>query len=329
MSDITDIALLVALVFMDCIYYAYGMTLPYHTSYIKQDHPTYSNALIYSTLLSMEVGLLLVNLVLPYLEKRVGILNVIRMCGVLVMLAMVLFIYYTDIFSVFAGYFLIGTTHQITVFSVVFVLTVKHRQSLVKYVGIVFSATPLSMLFWGVLTKLIINPNNVGQTSWHAIEDGSVERYFPAEVTGNFPLFCWLYGFLNLGLAFVVSLFIKVDSASVRSYREENPAVVGDLPFTNCEEFKVSVYSRQFVEVQKLYYQLEFAKSNAHQGPVSTKTSRSTKAARSWNSQTRSSEPSLSGIGRTIRVRAISTSRASPTETGSNCYRRQARMCGL
>ena len=259
MNPKKDIGLLILLVFVDTIYYTFGFVLPYHTSYVKRDHPTYSNALVYSTLIYLEAGLIGINLILPALEKRIGILNIIRLYGLLVMLSAFVFNFFTNIYFVSFGYFLSGITHQISVFCVVFILTVKYKDNLVKYIGIVFAAAPVNSLFWGALTKLLINPDNIGQTLSHMTSEGVVEKYFPPEVYNNFPKFFWIYGLTNLAVAFMLSFLIKVDTSSFEKASQKSKTEI-DFPFENYASVQNSIFSREVSYARKMYYRLESLK---------------------------------------------------------------------
>ena len=233
----------------------FGVVLPYHTAYIKNDNPTYSNALIYSTLVFMDLGLFFANQLLQFLEKCMGILNLIRLCGVLVFLSMLIFINFTNIYMVFLGFFLVGITHQTTTFIGVFILTVKYKPMLVKYTGIVFSGSSIAYLFWGVLSKIVSNPNNYNQTEHHMTTDGIEESFFPQVVAERFPIFCWIYGMSNLIIAMIISFFIKMDDQTL------NESSFNDLSIEGINQFKSSFYSQRYIEARNVFYEIVSSKS--------------------------------------------------------------------
>lgn len=232
---------------LDAVYFAIGLILPYHTSFIKHEHPTYTNALIYSALIYIDLGLFFINQWLPLLERRIGVLNFIKLCGFFIFTANLLFIKFTKIIFVFIAYFLFGVSHQIIVFCNVMVLTKKYKSKLVEYTGIVFSGSSLSIAFWGILLKIICNPNNLQLTEKHVNSEGVVEQFFPYQVAEKFPLFAWIYGITGLIYSFVMSwmLDLKAPEKGGEAILGENEAIE---PFSNFDD-------HEKYELQNTYYQ--------------------------------------------------------------------------
>lgn len=210
----TVITLLSLAIFMsmDAIYTAFSFFENYQASYVKEVHPEYSEAIIYTSALFMDVGLIVANSVVKKIIYTIGVRKTIILNGVIVLFFMSLMVWVREIWAVYLGYGLSGFTHQMSTFAVLFILTEKYKENLVKYTGYVFTGTSVAFLVWGFLSKLIINPNNLPQTRIEKTPNG-IEKFYGVEVTSKVPVFFYLYGIVNLVVAVLVAWVLSlVDS---------------------------------------------------------------------------------------------------------------------
>ena len=207
----TTITLLSLAIFMsmDAIYTAFSFFENYQASYIKELHPSYSEAVIYTSALFMDIGLVLANGVVKKIIFYIGVKKTIILNGVIVLFYMWLMVTVRDIWAVYLGYGLSGFTHQMSTFAVLFLLTEKYQDNLVKYTGYVFTGTSIAFLVWGLLSKMIINPDNLPQSRVEVTPNGA-EKFYGHEVTSKVPIFFYLYGFTNLVVAILVAWVLKL-----------------------------------------------------------------------------------------------------------------------
>lgn len=194
---------------MDAIYGAFSFFENYQASYLKEVHPEYNEAIIYTAALFMDVGLVLANMVAKKIIFIAGIKKTIALNGLIVFLTMALMVQVREIWAVYLGYGLAGFTHQLTTFAVLFILTSKYKKNLVKFTGYVFTGSSLAFLMWGLASKFVINPNNLKQDRVQMTSSGE-EKFFGPEVTRRVPVFFYLYGLTNLVVAVLVSIVLRL-----------------------------------------------------------------------------------------------------------------------
>lgn len=199
-----ELGILFLFVSMNAVYFAFSFFENYHASYVRQVHPEYSESLIYICSIFLEIGLVGVNFLISPLIKLIGLYHLIQLNGILVMITMAIMVYWKHIIGFYMVYLLSGATHQITIFSVIMIITTKYEDQKVKYTGYVFTGSSLAFFLWGGLSKLIINPHNLKQTEVAMTSEGP-QKYFSSQVTDNVPYFCLLYGLANLFVSFFTS----------------------------------------------------------------------------------------------------------------------------
>ena len=210
MSDFKDLFLLFICAFSNGFYFCHGFTITYHISYIKHFH-SYTIAKIFSTVIFLDIGLLFSGIIFPQSVKKIGLNNCFRFYSIVCALVMLIFIYFTNIWMVSLGYFLIGYCHQLINMSIIYSLNMKFKDNLVKYTGYVFTGTSASCIFWAYLTYRIINPNNQVKTETQILSGGEIEKYFSYDIAVNLQTFFFIYGLVNVICPLITSIFFSLN----------------------------------------------------------------------------------------------------------------------
>jgi MFS family permease len=192
------------------IYSAYGLFINYHIAYIKQDHPSYSKQLIYTTVILLDLGMVFSNYFIMNLISKFGIRTTLQIGGNISMLASILAIFFTNIFVTYFVYLLFGGVYQIFTFSTLFYLGLKYEKDLVKYSGYIFTGSSMSYLIFGYGSSLIMNYQNFEESK--LIVSGDLQEYvFPDQVSNRFPIFLGINGLVTIMAAFVTSWILETE----------------------------------------------------------------------------------------------------------------------
>ena len=221
LTTFLELFLLLVYVSLDGTYYGYTFFYNYNSSYIRQIHP-YSESLLYTATMFLYLGLVFTNFFIPSLLKTIGLYRVIQLNGLVMVLSMLVMVYGRYILAVYLSYFLAGGAHQLTTYSVVYILTTKYPSNKVKYTGYVFTGSSIAFLFWGLLSKRLVNPDNIRQTETAMTSDGP-QPYFPLEVTRNYPFFCFVFGLVNLSVMFLISWLLPLLHKHKSSHNQISP----------------------------------------------------------------------------------------------------------
>lgn len=208
-KKIIELILLLIYVSLDGIYYSYTFFYNYHCSYVRQVHPQYSETILYVCTLSLYIGVVSTNFIIPHMLRSFGIYRVIQINGLVIALSMTIMVYCKNIFFMYLAYFLSGSGHQIVTYTVIMVISTKFPNNKVRFTGYVFSGSSIAFLIWSLLSNRIVNPLNIPQTETAMTPDG-MQPYFPEEVTKNYPKLCFIYGLTNVVFCTLISWLLPL-----------------------------------------------------------------------------------------------------------------------
>jgi hypothetical protein len=210
MGDYWDLFLLFICACSNGFYFSYSFFISYQISYIKHFY-LYPISEIYSTVIALDIGLILSGFIYFRIINIIGINNGFRLYSFLVAIAMGMFIYLPHIIPTTIAYFIMGFSHQLNSMNINYCLNMKYKSKLVQYTGYVFTGTSVSCILWGVLSVILVNPGNVPKTMSQVLESGEVERYFDFSVAGNMSTFFFVYSLVNIVCPVFTSICFKLD----------------------------------------------------------------------------------------------------------------------
>lgn len=152
------------LIMLNGLYSAYGYFINYQMAYMKLAYPEYSKPFMLATIFFLDFGIVGANYVINDVLNRIGIFGMIRLGGMIAMIASGIFMYFQNMVMVCFGFLLGGVAHQIYTFSALFYLGSKCKKDLVKNTGYVFTGYSVSYIVWGMIANQVVNPNNFGET---------------------------------------------------------------------------------------------------------------------------------------------------------------------
>ena len=208
MSDTKDLSLLFLAACFNAVFFSFGFFYTYNITYVKVFHPEYPVHLIYTVIIPLNITVMIMNAVYPYLVAFAGIRNCFRLFGILVSLQMIFAVYWPSLAGLYVSHFFFGAAHQLMVMNIIFYINVRFKSNLVRYTGYVFTGTAVSFL-WGPVFSKIVNPNNEPKSVKFVLPSGDVEHTFSKEVSLRFPLLCLTYAVCNVIVSFFISFCIS------------------------------------------------------------------------------------------------------------------------
>ena len=174
----------------------------YLDSWIKNTKPHFSYSLLFMMYNLMDIGIPLFNWVSHKLIPLIGTKSLMVFGGPMFALSCLGFYYSGHIGILVGANLMVGMTHQLFVVVIMEILTKKHPDHYMGYVGKIFSAYSLNQAVWTVLSDWVMNPNNE-PTSRMSMIDGHPEYYYSKTVTSRFPFLLWAlmgYGIFTTSL---------------------------------------------------------------------------------------------------------------------------------
>lgn len=220
------------------MYFNYAFLFTYHISFIKQFHIEYPIYLIYSVVVSFNLGLIFTSYCFLPSMNFFRFPNMLRIYALAVFASMCLFAYFSHIIWLYFMYFCLGICHQLMVMNLIFILNVKFKRHLVTYTAIVFTGSSICLV-WGYVFTLIMNPSNAPKKMSFTLADGVVENYFDWSVGRNFPVMCMTYGTVNLLAVFLISFFVQIPE---KLYAAEEQSARNSLEYRNLSFYSKAIF---------------------------------------------------------------------------------------
>ena len=202
-----DIVLLFFYSMSNTIFFIWPMIYPYLGSYIIHSNPSITLKKLFSTTLGLLLGPTIGNLFLPKLYFLFGIKKTIQIGGFLNLLNCYLYYKVNSIFLVFLIVLLSGAIYQLTLLSITYYLSKKHKNGYL-YCNYAFIGQNIANIIWPIFALKLINPNNIGMTGSHIINN-EIDIFFPWEISKNFPLLMNILGLTSFLCTIIPSFFLK------------------------------------------------------------------------------------------------------------------------
>ena len=184
---------------------------PYIASYIKHYNPNITMKSIFATTIGIFIGRIIGGVLLPNLYFLFGIKGTMQIGGLLLFINYLLYFCFTSIFGVFFNNLFAGVNYQIAFLSVSFFLSEKYLNGLL-YINYVYIGSSIGIIFWGIVSIYIINPDNIGMTL--KLTEGNLEEnYFPWEMVKNFKFFMIVLACFSL--LFILPTFFLDDPENI------------------------------------------------------------------------------------------------------------------
>jgi hypothetical protein len=71
----------------------------------------------------------------------------------------------------------------------------------------------MAYLIWAYCPSLLINPSNFGESK-KVVSGSTVEYVFPDQVSNRYPIFCAIYGIVNLIISFLASWMVASNDST-------------------------------------------------------------------------------------------------------------------
>ena len=202
-----DIALLFLYSMSNTIFFIWPVIYPYLGSYIIHSNPSITLKKLFSTTLGLVLGPTVGNLFLPKFYFLFGIKKTIQIGGFLNLLNCYFYYKVNSIFLVFFNVLLSGAIYQLTILSITYYLSKKHDNGYI-YCNYAFIGQNIANIIWPFFALKLINPNNIGMTASHIINN-EIDIFFPWEISKNFPLLMNILGFTSFLFTIIPSFFLQ------------------------------------------------------------------------------------------------------------------------
>ena len=235
MSTTRELLLLFICCCFNGVFFNIGFFYSYNVSYVKVFYPQYPIYLIYTVIIPMDLGIMLMNAVYPRIIPAIGVNNAFRLFGVLVCVKTFFYIMFPHLVGLYFSYLLLGGSYQLMAMNIIYILNKKYKDNLVRYTGYVFTGTAVALV-WGLVFTRIMNPDNEAKTVEFVLENGDKEHTFSREISMRFPYLCVIYAVCNLVVSWVISFLVEFEEVSGFDGNE-------DSKITDLEDDNVSVLS--------------------------------------------------------------------------------------
>ena len=210
-----DISVLFLCTMTNGLYFINGFLFIYHFSFVKAVHPEYPASSFMAASISMDLGIIFGNAAFEKLVNVIRVRGCLLLYGGMVLLCMFVFGSWTHFAWLYFGYFVAGVAHQLLTITIIYFLSAKYKEDLVRFTGFIFTGSSATFCFWGYVISALLNPDNLSETESYTFPNGAVEMYFPVEVTRNFPKFCKLYSAIALVVSALACCFLSTENKSL------------------------------------------------------------------------------------------------------------------